>query len=75
MPKFLFPALLISSLAFLFFSTNAQAQCVGIENCQLVWSDEFNGTQVDQQRWTFQLGDGTEAVSYTHLTLPTNREV
>ena len=25
--------------------------------------------------WTQYLGDGVDAVSYTHLTLPTNREV
>ena len=36
------------------------AQCVEIENCQLVWSDEFNGTEVDPTRWSFMLGDGTE---------------
>jgi beta-glucanase (GH16 family) len=29
------------------------------QNWQLVWSDEFNGTGVDQSKWEFQLGDGT----------------
>ena len=31
---------------------------------ELVWSDEFDGTELN-----------LETVSYTHLTLPTNREV
>jgi beta-glucanase (GH16 family) len=42
------------------FSAPAQAQCVGIEFCELVWSDEFDGTEVDTTKWSFQRGDGTE---------------
>jgi beta-glucanase (GH16 family) len=42
------------------FSTSVLAQCDKIENCVLVWSDEFNGTEVDTSKWTFQLGDGTD---------------
>ncbi|MEM6797579.1 MAG: glycoside hydrolase family 16 protein, partial [Acidobacteriota bacterium] len=38
----------------------ARAQCAEIEGCVLVWSDEFDGTQVDLSKWTFQLGDGSE---------------
>ncbi|MBT8102487.1 MAG: family 16 glycosylhydrolase [Gammaproteobacteria bacterium] len=38
----------------------AAAQCVGLPGCVLVWSDEFDGTQVDLTKWTFQLGDGSE---------------
>jgi beta-glucanase (GH16 family) len=38
----------------------ASAQCAEIPNCALVWSDEFDGTEVDLSKWTFQLGDGTE---------------
>ncbi len=41
-------------------STPSQAQCVGIGNCALVWSDEFDGTEVDTTKWSFQLGDGTD---------------
>jgi len=42
------------------YSMPTQAQCVGIPHCQLVWSDEFDGTGVDIGKWTFQIGDGTE---------------
>ncbi|MEM1127426.1 MAG: family 16 glycosylhydrolase [Bacteroidota bacterium] len=31
----------------------AQAQ-----NWELVWADEFNGTEVDTSKWSFQIGDG-----------------
>lgn len=37
-----------------------QAQCVTIPGCTLVWSDEFDGSEVDLGKWTFQLGDGSE---------------
>ena len=36
------------------------AQCVEIPDCVLVWSDEFDGTEVDLSKWSFMLGDGTE---------------
>ena len=36
------------------------AQCDDLPGCVLVWSDEFDGTEVDLSKWTFQLGDGTE---------------
>jgi beta-glucanase (GH16 family) len=36
------------------------AQCTDLPGCVLVWSDEFDGTEVDPGKWTFQLGDGTE---------------
>ena len=38
----------------------ASAQCADLPGCVLVWSDEFDGTEVDLSKWTFQLGDGTE---------------
>ena len=41
-------------------SAPAQAQCAGFEYCTLVWSDEFDGTEVDTTKWSFQRGDGTE---------------
>jgi beta-glucanase (GH16 family) len=44
----------------LVFSSTIQAQCVELENCELVWSDEFDGTAVDTTKWSFQLGDGSE---------------
>jgi len=36
------------------------AECAELPGCVLVWSDEFEGTEVDLSKWTFQLGDGTE---------------
>ena len=38
---------------------------------KLVWSDEFNGKNLDYSKW----GVEVNAVSYTHLTLPTKRIV
>jgi beta-glucanase (GH16 family) len=38
----------------------ASAQCPDLPGCVLVWSDEFDGAEVDLSKWTFQLGDGTE---------------
>jgi beta-glucanase (GH16 family) len=38
----------------------ASAQCVDLPGCVLVWSDEFDGTEVDPSRWTPMLGDGTD---------------
>jgi beta-glucanase (GH16 family) len=42
-------------------SQSAWAQCESLPGCLLVWSDEFDGTEVDRSKWSFQLGDGTEA--------------
>ena len=41
------------------FSSPAQAQCDGWDYCELVWADEFNGTELDISKWSYQLGDGT----------------
>jgi beta-glucanase (GH16 family) len=38
----------------------ASAQCDGLPGCVLVWSDEFDGTEVDPSNWSFMLGDGTD---------------
>ena len=38
----------------------AAAQCADLSGCVLVWSDEFDGTEVDLSKWTFQLGDDSE---------------
>lgn len=43
-----------------FFSPLSHAQCQGFEYCELVWSDEFNGSEVDTTKWSFQRGDGSE---------------
>lgn len=44
----------------LVYSPSSAAQCAGFEYCTLVWSDEFDGTEVDTTKWSFQRGDGTE---------------
>jgi beta-glucanase (GH16 family) len=31
-----------------------------LPECELVWSDEFDGTEVDLSKWSFQRGDGRE---------------
>lgn len=30
------------------------------KNSKLVWSDEFNGSQLDESKWAYQLGDGSD---------------
>lgn len=46
-------------LAGLIMSGPVFAQCVFISNCTLVWSDEFDGTSVDTNKWEFMIGDGS----------------
>jgi beta-glucanase (GH16 family) len=41
---------------------------------QLVWSDEFNGSSLDQSIWSFQLGQFNDCVHYC-TDLPTNTAV
>ena len=54
LPALILLALLIGSVQ------PASAQCADLPECVPVWSDEFDGTEVDLSKWTFQLGDGTE---------------
>lgn len=42
-------------ILFLCIVNNSKAQCP-----TLVWSDEFNGTQVDLSKWTFETGTGCD---------------
>ncbi len=56
-PNFPIAALAMLLLA---YSGPSPAQCVGFEFCTLVWSDEFDGTEVDTAKWSFQRGDGSE---------------
>ena len=35
------------------------AQCVYIQDCELVWWDDFDGTSVDTNKWEFMIGDGS----------------
>ena len=47
--------LLLFGLLFSFFMLNAQER-------SLVWADEFNGTELNEKDWSFQLGDGCPAL-------------
>jgi beta-glucanase (GH16 family) len=44
------------------------------QDLQLVWSDEFNGSSLDQTIWSFQLGQFNDCVHYS-TDLPTNTTV
>ncbi len=55
----LLPVLILLALTF-GSGRPVAAQCAELPGCVLVWSDEFDGTEVDLSRWSFQLGDGTE---------------
>ncbi len=51
---------LVLIVAMIFSAAPASAQCDGLPGCVLVWEDNFDGTEVDLSKWTFQLGDGSE---------------
>ena len=54
---------LFTILVLVLFAVSAphlSAQCADLPGCVLVWADEFDGTEVDLTKWTFQLGDGSE---------------
>jgi beta-glucanase (GH16 family) len=40
---------------------------------QLVWSDEFNGTLIDQNNWTFDIGNGSRGWGNNELEYYTSR--
>ena len=55
-------------LVLLFFSSSCQ-DVAEVGGCQLeedlaaytlVWSDEFDGTEIDESKWSFDLGDGCD---------------
>lgn len=48
----------IIGLSSIFFLHQASAQCS--VPCTLLWADEFNGTEVDESIWEFQLGTGSD---------------
>lgn len=37
-------------------------QSVELENFELVWSDEFEGTELDTSKWSYRIGDGCDDV-------------
>ena len=56
------PRLFSLSLAFILLMAGqtANAQCVDMTGCVLVFSDEFDGAEVDLSKWTLLTGDGTD---------------
>ncbi len=48
-----FRVLLVAFLVLLVLPASAQ-------EWELVWADEFDGAEVDQTRWSFQIGDGCD---------------
>ena len=48
----------ITGMLSIFFLHQASAQCS--VPCTLLWADEFNGTEVDESIWEFQLGTGSD---------------
>ncbi|MFK8014877.1 MAG: family 16 glycosylhydrolase [Gammaproteobacteria bacterium] len=56
----MYSRLLIPAALSLVVAAPAWAQCVNIPDCELSWSDEFDGTEVDLTKWEFQLGDGSQ---------------
>ena len=56
-PTFI-PVLMLLAIGAL-AAPSVSAQCDEIPGCVLVWSDEFDGTEVDPSKWSFMVGDGT----------------
>ena len=53
-PRVSFPTIALALIASLALSVQAaSAQCAGMPRCVLVWSDEFDGSEVDPSKWTF----------------------
>lgn len=63
-----------SKTMFYLFICLAYFSCLKAQDFQLVWSDEFNGTSLDQSIWSFQLGQFNDCVHYC-TDLPTNTKV
>lgn len=50
----------LSLVLFSVFSMPSRAGCQGFEYCELVWSDEFDGEELDTwSKWSYQIGDGS----------------
>ena len=59
--SFATPLFLITSLLLLYLLgiTQAEAQCVDMTNCTMVFSDDFDGNTLDLTKWTPLVGDGS----------------
>jgi beta-glucanase (GH16 family) len=51
--------LLLSVATVLFFGTFIGVSNYAFADWQIVWSDEFNGTTLNQNNWTFDIGNGS----------------
>ena len=54
-----FKAILIT-LSIIFFNTGCKQSDPIETQYTLVWSDDFNGTELDENKWDIQLGDGSD---------------
>jgi len=54
-----FKAILIT-LSIIFFNTGCKQSDPIEAQYTLVWSDDFNGTELDENKWDIQLGDGSD---------------
>ena len=63
-PTYLLTTLLLSSILFACNKPEEVAGCqfpTDIENSyELIWSDEFDGTEIDGSKWSYDLGDGCD---------------
>ncbi len=48
----------IALAGMVFVCAGAQANCSVNPDCPLVWADEFDGNQLDQSKWSYQIGNG-----------------
>ena len=60
--------LLFSILLFAFQSCKEKNQ--QIDEWKLVWSDEFNGQQIDLSNWTFDIGTGAPSFKEYGVSSP-----
>ncbi len=59
-------------------SEKIMEQTMGGEQWELVWSDEFDGDQVDESKWTYDVGDwgwGNNELQYYTVNRPENARV
>ncbi|WP_020537539.1 glycoside hydrolase family 16 protein [Lewinella cohaerens] len=63
-PTYLLATLLLSSILFACDKPEEIAGCqfpTDIENSyELIWNDEFDGTEIDDSKWSYDLGDGCD---------------